>query len=314
MFFLHYAAKRLAMLAGGLVLILLVSFCAIYRLPGDPARMILGPRASAESIAEFRAAAGLNDPVAWQLARFARNVAKFDFGESLGYRRPVASLLLERSGQTLRLVTYAVSILLLFAIALPLCLRAAGLGWVDDGLRTAWAGLSAAPPYVLAILTLTFLAGFLQVLPAVFDATRPLCWVASAFVLAVYPTALTSRLFRNALLSASESEYATRARAQGFGEAYILFREALVNALTAPVSALANGLAYFFTGTFFVEVAFGIGGIGSLTYDAIRNKDITLLAGVCVLFAVAISVLSALLDLGQLLLNPKFRRGHAGRL
>jgi peptide/nickel transport system permease protein len=211
-------------------------------------------------------------------------------------------------------VTYAVSILLLFAIVLPLCLRAAGLGWIDDGLRTAWAGLSAAPPYVLAILTLTFLAGFLQVLPAVFDVNRPSCWAASAFVLAVYPTALTSRLFRDALLSATESEYAVRARAQGFCESYILLREVLVNALTAPVSALANGLAYFFTGTFFVEVAFGIGGIGSLTYDAIRNKDITLLAGVCLLFAVVISVVSALLDLSQLLLNPRLRRGYAGQL
>jgi peptide/nickel transport system permease protein len=133
-------------------------------------------------------------------------------------------------------------------------------------------------------------------------------------VLAVYPTALTSRLFHDALKAAALSDYATRARAQEFGDAYILFREALVNALAAPLSAIANGLAYFFTGTFFVEVAFGVGGIGSLTYDAIRNKDITLLAGVCLLFAVAISVLSALLDLAQLSLNPRFRRGDVWRV
>jgi peptide/nickel transport system permease protein len=104
------------------------------------------------------------------------------------------------------------------------------------------------------------------------------------------------------------SEYATRARAQGFSEGAILLREALVNALAAPVSAIANGLAYFFTGTFFVEVAFGIGGIGSLTYDAIRNKDITVLAGVCVLFAFVISAISAVLDLAQHVLSPRLRR------
>ena len=302
------------MLVGGLALILLVSFYAIYRLPGDPARMILGPRASAESVAEFRAAAGLNAPVWQQFARFVRKVFVLDLGESLSYRRPVASLLAERSGQTLRLVGYALSLLAGFAIVLPLFLRAVGLTLVDEVLRALWAGLSAAPPYVLALLTLTLLAGVLQVLPAVFDPSRASCWGAAAFALAVYPTALTSRLFKDALLAATASEYAVRARAQGFSEAYILFREALVNALAAPLSAIANGLAYFFTGTFFVEVAFGVGGIGSLTYDAIRNKDITLLAGVCLLFAAVISALSATLDVVQMLLNPRLRRGHAGRL
>ena len=148
----------------------------------------------------------------------------------------------------------------------------------------------------------------LEVLPAVFEPGRLSCWLAAAFVLAAYPTALASRLFHDALAAAMLSEYATRARAQGFSEGAILLREALVNALAAPVSAIANGLAYFFTGTFFVEVAFGIGGIGSLTYDAIRNKDITVLAGVCVLFAFVISAISAVLDLAQHVLSPRLRR------
>jgi ABC-type dipeptide/oligopeptide/nickel transport system permease component len=106
------------------------------------------------------------------------------------------------------------------------------------------------------------------------------------------------------------SDYVLRARAQGNGDASILLREALVNALSAPLSAMANGLAYFFTGTFFVEVAFGIGGLGSLTYDAVRNKDVTVIAGVCLFFAIAISAMSFVLDVAHHVLVPRLRRNH----
>lgn len=307
---MRYLANRLVMFAGGLALILMTSFFAIYRLPGDPARMILGPRASAQSVEQFRESIGLNDPVVEQFQHFVTRIATLDLGESLAYRRPVVTLLSERIGPTLHLIGYAFLTLLLFAVFLPIVLRVAGLGLVDNGLRALWTGFSVAPPYVLALLTLTLMAGFLRVLPAVFERDRLSCWIAASFVLAAYPTALASRLFHDALATALLSEYSTRARAQGFSDAAILLREALVNALTAPVSAIANGLAYFFTGTFFVEVAFGVGGIGSLTYEAIQSKDMTVLAGVCLLFAVVISALSAVLDLAQHLLNPRLRRSH----
>jgi len=311
MVFLRYVRNRVLLFVGGIALILMCSFAAIYWLPGDPARMILGPRASAESIIQFRADAGLNDPMLTQFSRFVQKTAHLDFGESLTYRRPVVGLVKERAWPTLRLIAYAFAILLVFAIVLPVGLKATGLGVVDDCLRSVWAGFSAAPPYVLALLTLTVLTGYLKMLPAVFDPGRLSCWLAAAFVLAAYPTALASRLFYDALAAATLSDYATRARAQGLSEAAILIRESLINSLTAPVSAIGNGLAYFFTGTFFVEVAFGIGGVGSLTYEAIGNKDMTVLSGICVLFAIVISALSALLDLAQHLLNPKLRRSDA---
>lgn len=306
----RYIGNRILMFLAGLVIILLTSFFAIYRLPGDPARMILGPRASAESVAQFREQSGLDEPVLKQFAAFCERIARLDLGDSLVYRRPVLALLSERAGQTIRLIAYAFLVLVTFAIFIPLGLRAVGLGSVDNVLRAIWGGLSAAPPYVLALMTLTVFAGFFRVLPAVFERSYFSCWLAAAVVLATYPTALASRLFEDALTTAVASDYAIRARAQGFGEAAILLREALVNALPAPVSAIANGLAYFFTGTFFVEVAFGVGGIGSLTYEAIRSKDITVLAGICLLFAIVISILSAMLDLAQHLVNPRMRRSH----
>lgn len=306
----QYLLSRLALLVGGVLLIVTTSFAVVYLLPGDPARMILGPRASADTIAQFRLDAGLNDSVGRQYLAFIDRLARLDLGESLVYRRPVLDVLRERLGRTFTLISVALAVMLVFAIIAPLLLRAGGLLWIDGLIRQSWIGLAAAPPYVLALLTLTLFAGHLALLPAVFAPDRWRCWLAAGVVLAVYPTALVSRLFANALDVEMGSDYALRARAQGFHDTSILLREAVVNASSAPLSAIANGLAYFFTGTFFVEVAFGIGGLGSLTYDAVRNKDLTLIAGVCLFFAVAISVLSFVLDLAHHALVPRLRRSH----
>ena len=97
----------------------------------------------------------------------------------------------------------------------------------------------------------------------------------------------------------------------GFPYRTILVHEALPNAMTAALAALANGLAAFWTGTFFVEVIFGIGGLGQLTYEAISNKDIALLAALCLVFAIGITVISATLEVCQLLLDPRLRENRA---
>jgi len=306
----QYLLSRFALLVGGVLLIVTTSFAVIYLLPGDPARMILGPRASSDTIAQFRRDAGLDEGVGRQYLTFMGRLIRLDLGESLVHRRPVLDVLRERLDPTLRLIGVALGVMLFFAVIVPLLLRAGGLHRLDGFIRQIWIGLAAAPPYVLAVLTLTLFAGSLAVLPALFAPDQWRCWLAAGVVLAVYPTALVSRLFASALNLEMGSDYALRARAQGFQDASILFREALVNASSAPLSAIANSLAYFFAGTFFVEVAFGIGGLGSLTYDAVRNKDLTVIAGVCLLFAVVISLLSFALDLAHHALVPRLRRSH----
>jgi peptide/nickel transport system permease protein len=233
-----------------------------------------------------------------------------DLGDSLIQRRPVVDVIRERSGYTITLILAAIGVLVLFGLALPLGLLALRMRWADAVIRGFWTMLAAAPPYVLSLVTLTLFAAILGWLPAIFDPDRLVCWIAPAMVLAVYPTSVVSRLFYNALKRSMNSDYAFRARAQGFSEPTILIHEALVNSVTAPVSAFANALAYFVTGTFFVEVAFGIGGLGTLTYESIRGKDVTVLSGICVIFALAVSVISAVLDVVQHLLDPILRRSH----
>jgi ABC-type dipeptide/oligopeptide/nickel transport system permease component len=112
-------------------------------------------------------------------------------------------------------------------------------------------------------------------------------------------------LLNEQIARAMQSPYVTTARALGYGERDVLLRFALPNALTPAMAALANGLAFFVTGSFFVEVVFGIGGWGTLAYEAVRNKDIAVLVGVTIIFGAAICAVSALLQLTLLALDPR---------
>jgi len=302
---------RAAFLIAAVWVIVSIAFLCVYALPGDPARLVLGQRATPEALAEFRLRAGLDEPLYRRYVAFLRRTAELDFGESLVQRRPVQDLILERAPQTAGLIAAAVASVLVFSFVLPILLRLLG---TRSGLRVFerfWAGAAVAPPYVLAVVVLAIFAGWLNWVPAIFEPSQLRSWALPALVLAAYPTAIVLRLFHQQMEQAFNSPYVLRARAMGFSERRILLSEVLPNALTTALAALANGLAFFVTGTFFVEVVFGISGLGGLTYDAIRNKDIALLVGLCIVFAVSITAISVTLEAALRFLNPRLREAHA---
>lgn len=284
---------------------------AVYALPGDPARMILGQRATNETVEAFRLQAGLQDPLPKQYWKFITRTTNLDFGTSLAQRRPVLTLIRERASSTIQLVVYSVIVVFLFSIVFPLFLHSLDLTRCVVVLERFWTGMASVPPYICAVAAIVIFAGWLSWVPVLFDASHIQSWFLPSFILAAYPTSVVLRLFEQQLQAALSSPYILRARSLGFRHSYVLFYEALPNALTTALAALANGLAFFVTGTFFVEVAFSIPGLGGLTYEAVRNKDIPVLIAVCILFAFSITLISAVLDMVLILLNPKLRRRHA---
>ena len=302
---------RMAVFLVTVWLIVSVGFVCVYKLPGDPARMILGRQASQQSVDNFRHYAGLDQPLWRQYGNFVRRAAIGDFGDSLLYRRPVTVLIRERSRLTLLLVLYSFVVVLLAAFIVPLSLRLLRTPRIDEPFQMLATALGIAPPYILGVVLLAIFAGALGWVSVIFDPRRIKDWILPAVVLAAYPTSVVLRLFDSELGKVLHATYVLRARAMGFGSRGVLLREALPNALTAALPALANAVAVFVTGTFFVEVIFGIPGLGRLTYEAIANKDIALLSALCLVFAFAISTISALLDLGRLMIDPRLRESHA---
>jgi peptide/nickel transport system permease protein len=252
---------------------------------------------------------GLDQPAAIQYLRFVERVLRLDLGDSLVQRRPVVSLISERGGQTATLVGTSLAVLLLFGLVAPVAIRLSRRPLFLTVYSSSWTALAIAPPYVLSIVALLVFAGWLGWIPVTFDPDRPVAWLLPALVLAAYPAAVTVRLLNNQIEDALQSPYVTAARAYGYAEREILLRFAVPNAITPALAAFANGMAFFVTGSFFVEVVFGIGGLGTLAYEAVRNKDVPVLVGLSIVFTVAICSISAGLQVLLLALDPR-AEGH----
>ena len=292
-------------------LVVTVAFICAYKLPGDPARMILGQRATPAAIDQFRHETGLDQPLIVQYGRFVRRAATLDFGESLVQRRAVAGLIRERVGQTSFLILVALFFLALAGLVAPVCLRLTASQLPAKTYSAIWTSLAIAPPYVLSILALLAFSEWLHWIPVSFDPARWTAWIVPGLILAAYPIAVIIRLLLDQIETVLGSPFVRAARAFGYSEPQVLLAYALPNAIVPAVAAFANGLAFFVTGTFFVEVVFGIGGLGTLSYDAVRNKDVSVLVGVSIVFAGAICSISAMLQLLLAALDPRSAARHA---
>ena len=282
-------------------------FIAVHRLPGDPARLILGPQASASAMANFRRDAGLNKPVAVQYATFLRRLLGMDFGKSHALRRPVADLLRERGIVSTIVAASALAVAIAVGFGVPLICRRLRWWRVLGLVRTLSSATAFVPPHILSLITLVLFAGILGWMPVIFEPKSMMAWIAPALVLAAYPAALVLQLFDARLVEETAASYCTRARASGFTEHHIIWREAARNAAPAALAALTNGLAFFVTGALFVEVTFGLPGIGRLTQDAIRTEDVSVLAGICVTVSAFVVMLALALRITQAALNPRLR-------
>jgi peptide/nickel transport system permease protein len=285
--------------------ILTIAYACLYLVPGDPGRIILGPQASAQTVLEFRRTEGLDQPWTNQYLRYAARTARLDFGHSFSQRRPVTDLLVERAGASLSLTLIAALLSITGGVLLPLVLKSAHYDKLLSVTANAFQLAAFIPPYVLAIGALLLFAFQLHWASIMFASNQLSSWIVAATVLAAYPVALLLQVFVGRLNYEQKRPYARRALAQGFSGSHQLWREVLPNALPTALAVFTNNLAFFVTGAFFVEIIFGIPGLGRLAQQAIEQKDIPVLSGVCITIAVFVLLLSFGLDIASRFLSPR---------
>jgi len=300
------AYRRLITLPFTYLAVVATAFLIVDLQPGDPARLILGTRATPAALDSFRNAHGYDRPFLERFARFSWNALQLDLGDSLVQRRPVRTIIFERLSNSARIILTAL-LLVLFASVLP-CLLLSNPRFRFPRLVFGHflSAVSATPPYVVAIILLLS-GGVIAGDVLFFDNIRPTTWILPSLALAAYPAGLLFQLLAQELERTSFSLYALRARAFGFRYRHILFREILRNAAIPAVASLANSVAYFLTGSVFVEAVFGVPGIGLFTYDSIRNKDVPALLGCVVIFAALVCLLSTVFEFCLWLLDPSRR-------
>lgn len=309
----RYGASRLA--TAVLVLVGSIAFlCSLTLIvPGDPARILLGSRATPELVESFRQQMGLDLPLYERVLVFFKHALQGDLGTDVISGRPVTDMVLAALPNTILLAVSAIGLAVVIGIPIG-CYAAVRPGsLLDQALAVLSVGLVATPSYVVAILLLYFFSvrlGWFPVLGAgepgnVLDQLHHL--VLPAIALAVGWIGYIARLVRSSLLEVLGEPYIRTARAYGQPERRVVMKYALKLACIPTVAILGVGIGELMGGAVFVEVIFNRPGLGSLVFDAIRVRNYPVVQG-CILIIVAIFILTNLLvDFAYAWLDPRVR-------
>jgi peptide/nickel transport system permease protein len=311
---LRFLAQRFLAIIPVLLVVAVVVFLILRLTPGDPAAVIAGNNATNEDIERIRAQLGLNQPIISQFFIWFGNVLKGDLGYSFYLNKPVSELLLQRIEPTLSLASG--TMFLALTIAIPLGTIAAWRmgGWLDR-ILSAFSVLGfSVPVFVIGYLMIYFFALRLDWFP-VQGYSRfnqgfgkwLIQIVLPCFTLSFIYVALIARVTRAAVSETLTEDYIRTARAKGLRESTIIIRHALANAAVPIATVVGLGVALLIGGVVVTETVYAIPGLGSLTVDAVLNRDFPVIQGVVLLFSVAYVLINLIVDLSYLVFDPRIR-------
>ena len=311
---LRFIIRRLLLLVPVLVGLSVLLFIWVRALPGDPARALLGEKATPESIAEVNAAYGFDKPLVQQYLTYTSRLIRGDFGSSPRTGLPVLETFQERFPATVELAISA----LLFAIVLGipigyLAAKRAG-GWVDRTfVATSLLGV-VVPVFVLAYLLIWLVSlklGWLPVQGYKRLADGAGAWfehlLLPSITLSVIYVALLARVTRASVLETLGEDYIRTARAKGLPESAVLVRHALANAAVPILTVIGIGIALLIGGVVVTESVYAIPGLGRLTVDAVLARDFPTIQGVILLFSFVYVLVNMLVDVSYVFFDPRVR-------
>lgn len=315
---LSFLLRRIAAVLPVLLVVSLVVFLILRLAPGDPAAVIAGNSATNEDIVKIRTQLGLDRSIPVQYGIWMGRVFQGDLGFSYYLNKPVTELIAQRIEPTLALALGTV--LLAVLIAVPLGTLAAWRlgGWLDRLLSGFSVAGFSIPVFVIGYLLIYLFSIRLEWLPVqgyksllgpsaagLWEWMRQLIlpWVTLAMVY----VALIARVTRASVSEALTEDYIRTARAKGLTETAVLLRHALANAAVPIVTVIGIGIALLIGGVVVTETVYAIPGLGSLTVDAVLNRDFPVIQGLVLLFSVSYVMVNLLVDLSYLFLDPRIR-------
>ena len=301
-----YLLARLLAAVPVLIGITLVVFLAIRLIPGDPALIFAGDRATQEDIERLHRQLGLDRSLALQYGIFVTRLGRGDLGQSIRTGRPVALEIRDRFGRSLELALAAIAITVV--IGVPAGIVAAvrrGTGWDRASLLLSLAGV-IAPAFVLGVLLQLLFAVRLGLLPTAGTGT-PWHLLLPALTLGAFPIANVARLTRANMLDVLGEDYVRTARAKGLAERAVVWRHALRNALIPTVTVVGLQFGYMLGGAVLVEVVFAWPGLGRYVIQSIATRDYPAVQGVVLVIAAGYVLINVLVDLTYALLDPRVR-------
>ncbi|MDR2998627.1 MAG: ABC transporter permease, partial [Microbacterium sp.] len=290
-----YIIRRLLQAVLVVLVVTVIVFILLHSLPGGPARAILGPRATAQQVAQFNIDNGLDKPLIVQYFTSVFGWFTGNFGYSYVLNQSVSSLLAERLPKTIILALLALILTVIVAIPVGIY-QAVRRNHVFDYVAT---GLSfifyAAPTFFLGLILIEIFSSYLGWFPPEApqsDGVIPIFQQFPAMVLPIVTLALLSiagfsRYMRSSVLDNIGQDYVRTARAKGASSSRVLWRHVLRNALIPIITLLGLSLPALFAGALVTESIFNFPGMGLLFWQAAQQSDYPVELGVVIVTAFA---------------------------
>ncbi len=315
-----------------LLLLTLAVFVIQAKLPADPVAVTLGGGATPQLIAEKRHELGYDKPLWIQYERFLQRLVHGNLGTSLRTRSSVAGDIAHFAPATAELALASAIWIFMFSLGLGVwsALRRYGSGFA----RLFMLALASAPSFFLAILFILLFYSHLHWLPASSESTNldpvkkitgfllvdallrgnlHVAWdavthlILPSLVIALGPAVSIARVMRGALIDTMRLDHIRTARSKGLAEVRVLLKHALRNTLTPVLAMTGLQVGLLLTGVIVVETVFAWPGLGSYTASALQFDDFPAVMGVTLVFGVVYVVVNAVVDILQLIADPRLR-------
>ena len=283
-----------------------VFFMLRIAVPGDPAKLMAGDRATPELIEQIRKNLGLDRPLAEQYLIFLRNFAQGDLGRSVKFREPVLGVIAKAFPFTAAVTFLSVSVGTAIGLLIGIITAVYQRTWIDNlGIVTA-VFFYSIPTFWLGLMLILIFAVGLRILP-VQGAGSWRHFVLPVATLAVGQSALIARLTRSSMIEVLSTDYVRTARAKGLAHRRVLIGHALKNTLIPVITVVGLSVGGLLGGAVITESIFGLPGVGRLAIDSISNRDYPMIQGTVILVAASFVFVNLIVDIIYAFVDPRIR-------
>ena len=317
--------KRIGLGIISLFFVTLIIFSSVNLLPGDFVESVLGQTRTEESVKIFRKELGLDKPYHVRYVNWLTSAIQGDLGSTFSGRnatyanqpqqntaRSVSSLLKPRLFNTFFLAAMTAIIAIPLSLILGITAALFRYSIYDRTVNASALTTISMPEFFVAYILIIYLASINQFFPSLSNVTsstpffeRIYLSVLPALTLTLVTVAHMMRMTRASIINLLSSPYIEMARLKGISKTQVIIKHALPNAWAPIANIIAFNLAYLIVGVVVVEVVFVYPGIGQLMVDSVIKRDIPVVQGCALVFAVTYILLNLIADVISIITNPR---------
>ncbi|OGQ11105.1 MAG: peptide ABC transporter permease [Deltaproteobacteria bacterium RBG_19FT_COMBO_46_12] len=327
-----FILRRILVVIPTLLGVSIIIFLMLAITPGDPAELLLGERATKDSLEAMREYLGLQKPLYIQYWLFLKRVAKFDLGETIWTRQKVSREIMERFPATIELAVFAMMISSFLGIILGMISATKQYSWFDySSMIGSLIGVSM-PVFWLGLVFMLLFSLTLGWFPMsgrmgvdvdldiitnfyIIDAILTRNWAAlkdalmhlvlPAMALSTIPLAIVARMTRSSMLEVLRQDYIKTARAKGLSETKIVLKHALRNGLIPVVTVVGLQFGILLGGAILTETVFAWPGVGKWLYEGVVKRDYMVIQGGTLVVATIFVMVNLIVDILYSIINPR---------